>query len=83
MGIYVLDHSNCPSIRSVIIQCGYITNPKDVEFITNPANQEKTARKILEGIVKYSNAQTTNATVYNKESLTVIHLSAKRLINQH
>ena len=50
VGIYVLEHSNCPA---VIIQCGYITNPKDVEFITNPANQEKTARKILEGIVKY------------------------------
>ena len=50
VGIYVLDHSNCPA---VIIQCGYITNPKDVAFIINPANQEKVARKILEGIVKY------------------------------
>jgi len=50
VGVYVLDKNSFPA---VLIQCGYISNAKDVAFITNPANQEKVARKILEGIVKY------------------------------
>jgi len=58
IGIVVLDKSNCPA---VCLECGYITNPQDVSFITNPANQEKVARKILEGIVQYGNLQTTAA----------------------
>jgi N-acetylmuramoyl-L-alanine amidase len=49
-GIFILDKTVCPS---VLIECGYITNPDDLEFITNKTNQEKIARKILEGIVKY------------------------------
>jgi N-acetylmuramoyl-L-alanine amidase len=72
-GIQVLDHNTCPA---VMIQCGYITNPKDVEFITNPANQEKTARKILEGIVKYSNAQTAGTTEYKQIIAATISESA-------
>jgi N-acetylmuramoyl-L-alanine amidase len=52
-GIYVLDHNDYPS---VILQCGYITNAKDLDFITNPANQEKIARNILAGIVSYKQA---------------------------
>lgn len=47
-GIYVLDHSPCPA---VLIECGFMTNEKDLEFITNNNNQEAIARKILEGIV--------------------------------
>jgi N-acetylmuramoyl-L-alanine amidase len=49
-GIYVLDHNDYPA---VILQCGYITNAKDLAFITNPANQEKIARNILAGVVRY------------------------------
>jgi TonB family protein len=51
IGIVVLDKSNCPA---VCLECGYITNAQDVLFITNPANQEKVARKILEGLMQYS-----------------------------
>lgn len=48
--IYVLDKNTCPS---VLLECGYINNPKDLAFITNRSNQEKLARKILEAIVNY------------------------------
>ena len=49
-GIYILDKASCPSI---IVECGYMTNPTDLSFITQEANQEKIAAGILEGIVKY------------------------------
>jgi len=58
-GIVVLDKSSCPA---VCLECGYITNQQDLAFITSPANQEKVARKILEGIVQYGNLQTTAGT---------------------
>lgn len=61
-GVMVIDKSNCPS---VLLECGYINNEKDEAFITNATNQEKVARNILEGIVKYSNAQTNNTSAYN------------------
>ena len=57
VGVTVLDKSDCPS---VLLECGYITNPADLAFISNPVNQEKIARKILEGIVQYSNAEAGN-----------------------
>lgn len=65
-GIWVLDHSPCPAI---IIECGFITNDKDLAFFTNSSNQEALAKKILEGIVHYKNQQpATNAALpYNKE----------------
>ncbi|MEP7278866.1 MAG: M56/M15 family metallopeptidase, partial [Bacteroidota bacterium] len=55
-GIVVLDKSNCPAL---CLECGYITNPADLAFISKPANREKIARHILAGIVKYGNDQTT------------------------
>ena len=55
-GIYVLDQNNYPA---VIVECGFINNEKDLAFITDKNNQEKIARSILEGIVKYKNAKTS------------------------
>lgn len=49
-GVVVLDQSSCPA---VLIECGYINRPEDLRFITDKNNQEKIARKILEGIVRY------------------------------
>lgn len=37
-GIWILDKAYCPA---VMIQCGYITNDKDVDFFSKPENQEK------------------------------------------
>jgi len=50
--IYVIDNSNYPSL---LLECGYINNPKDVSFITNEKNQEKIARAILKGVVTFAN----------------------------
>ncbi len=54
--IYVLDKTSVPS---VLLQCGMMTNPDDLAFITDPKNQEKIARKILEGLVKYAGTAVT------------------------
>lgn len=54
-GIYVLDHNKYPS---VLLQCGYINNSKDLAFITNEFNQQKIARSILEAVVKYKKSET-------------------------
>lgn len=55
-GIYVLDQNDYPAM---ILECGFINNETDLAFITDKANQEKIARSILEGIVKYKNANTS------------------------
>ncbi len=49
--VIVLDKNNMPSI---LVECGYINNKKDLTFITDKKNQEKIARNILEGIIKYN-----------------------------
>src|SRR6516165_7131492 len=59
-GIEVLTHSAIPAI---IVECGYLTNDKDLAFITDEKNQEKSARDILEGIVKFEQ----NNISYQKE----------------
>jgi N-acetylmuramoyl-L-alanine amidase len=51
LGIYVLDKNKC---ASVIIECGYINNREDLDFITKEANQEKIARAILKGLVTFN-----------------------------
>lgn len=52
-GIWVLDASPCPA---ALIECGYLTNKEDLAYISNPQNQEKIARKLLEGIRMYDDA---------------------------
>lgn len=49
-GIYVLDACSCPA---VILECGSMDQPLDLAFIRDKDNQEKTARKILDGIMQY------------------------------
>ena len=43
-GIYVLDQNSCPA---VLLECGYIDNQKDLDFLTDKNNQEKIARTVL------------------------------------
>src|SRR6187455_2167347 len=50
--IYVIDEAKAPSL---LLECGYINNPKDVSFITNESDQEKIAKAILKGIVTFAN----------------------------
>lgn len=44
-GVYVLDQNTCPSL---LLQCGFINNQKDLAFFTDKANQEKVVRTVLE-----------------------------------
>ena len=48
--VWVLENSNCPS---ALIECGYISNEKDLKFIKNTDNQEKIAESILLAIDQY------------------------------
>ena len=52
-GVAVLNHSAIPAI---IVECGYMTNSKDLAFILDEQNQEKIAKDILEGIVRFENS---------------------------
>lgn len=53
-GIVVLDKNTCPA---VLLEFGYMDRPEDLQFMTDKANQEKVARNILEGIVRYRETQ--------------------------
>ena len=53
-GIWILDAVTCPA---VLIECGNISNTKDITFISKPENQVKIAKSILEGIGKYQSAE--------------------------
>jgi TonB-dependent SusC/RagA subfamily outer membrane receptor len=49
-GVWVLDKNVCPA---VILECGYISNTDDRNYISSKANQEKIARQILRSIEDY------------------------------
>ncbi|WP_438945171.1 N-acetylmuramoyl-L-alanine amidase [Sediminibacterium sp.] len=49
-GIYVLQNISCPSI---LIEAGYMSNPKDLEKITSSSFRESLAVAILNGVQKY------------------------------
>jgi N-acetylmuramoyl-L-alanine amidase len=52
--VWVLRESVMPA---VVIECGNISNPEDLAFISDEGNQEKIARDILQGIRKYQERQ--------------------------
>lgn len=56
--IEVLDNNPAPA---VIIECGFITNEKDLAFITDKHNQEQVARKILAGVRQFHSFTKTGA----------------------
>jgi N-acetylmuramoyl-L-alanine amidase len=71
--IWVLQQTPCPAL---LIECGFIDNEKDLAYFSNPGNQEAVAKKILEGIVSYSNKSATTikpvvATVPVKKTVPV------------
>ena len=71
-GIWVLD---APQINypAAIVECGYLTNPKDRAFISDPKNQEKIAKNILAALERYtslSGSATTNINETNKKDST-------------
>ena len=50
-GVWVLKASECPS---VLIEAGFLSNQKDVDYLINPTNQQTIAQNILNGIEKYA-----------------------------
>jgi N-acetylmuramoyl-L-alanine amidase len=46
-GVWVLKANECPS---VLVEAGYITTQKDLDYLLNPDNQKKIAADILNGI---------------------------------
>ncbi|MFI5192581.1 MAG: N-acetylmuramoyl-L-alanine amidase [Chitinophagales bacterium] len=56
--VLVLDRATVPA---VCIECGFMDNKTDLDFITNNQNQEKIARDILKGIALFSLGSTTHA----------------------
>ena len=49
-GIWVLDNAPCPS---ALIECGYLTNDKDLNYIKDFANQDKIAMSLLQAIDQF------------------------------
>ena len=56
VGIWVLDKNVYPS---VLIECGYITDKQDREFISKKENQELIAQKIIRAIELYASQNAT------------------------
>ena len=48
--LYILNKSHCPA---VIVECGFMSNAKDLQFLINPKNQIKIAKTILAGAKNY------------------------------
>ncbi|HWI91284.1 MAG TPA: N-acetylmuramoyl-L-alanine amidase [Flavisolibacter sp.] len=51
VGIWVLDQNICPSI---LLECGFLNDEKDREFISKEKNQTAIAQKILLAIERYA-----------------------------
>jgi TonB-dependent SusC/RagA subfamily outer membrane receptor len=49
-GVWVLDKNVCPA---VILECGYLSNKEDRNYISAKANHEKIAKQILRSIEDY------------------------------
>jgi len=74
--LWVLEHNSCPA---VLLECGYISNDKDLAYISNADNQEAVAKKILEGIVNYKNQLAATVTILHKSE----PMQTAAIINRH
>ena len=82
VGVLVLDKATVPA---VLIECGFLDNKTDLDFITNDKNQEEIARDILEGIRKYNlnesslqdNPASSNTLTITADTITIDALKAK------
>jgi len=76
-GIWILDRVSCPA---VLIECGYITNENDVEFVTKTENQERIAKSILQGIVNFKTKplHATDTDSETREASTSVILNSQK-----
>lgn len=71
--IGILKRVNCPA---VLIECGYLTNASDLDFIISSAKQDELAQQIVKGLLKY--AEKRNAPMGNiNVERPVVPLEAK------
>jgi N-acetylmuramoyl-L-alanine amidase len=68
-GVRVLDKATVPAI---VIECGYMDNKADMEYMKIEKNQEKIARDILEGIRKYGAESTGYSEADSKQDYKLI-----------
>lgn len=61
VGIWVLQATTVPA---VLVECGYLTNKKDLSLLKDDIQTELMARKILEGVVAYANNKNTPVDPY-------------------
>jgi N-acetylmuramoyl-L-alanine amidase len=64
-GIWVLNGNSCPA---VLIECGYLTNDKDRQFITQADNRKALAQKILQAIVLFSQGKSITTYEVKKQA---------------
>ena len=50
--VYIMKHAVLPS---VLIECGFLSNPEDETLLSNPAYQERLAAYIAKGVEEYYN----------------------------
>lgn len=48
--LYILSHVNCPA---VLVECGFLSNPTDLENLKNPAFQSKLAVILMASVRQY------------------------------
>ena len=53
-----------PDIPSILIETGFLTNPSDAKRLSNAAHQDKIARAILDGTVRYFDRNPPRGTVF-------------------
>ncbi|HRQ49314.1 MAG TPA: N-acetylmuramoyl-L-alanine amidase, partial [Agriterribacter sp.] len=73
-GIWVLD---APVINypALLIECGYLSNPDDIAFITDEKKQEKIARDILNAIEQFAKAK--------EEGIVIVQTASQPSLNAH
>jgi len=74
-GVWVLD---APSIHyaSLLIECGYLNNPKDLAYLKSAQNQEKLAQSLLQSFSRYASAPLPKLESDNHSTSIIIHDSS-------
>jgi N-acetylmuramoyl-L-alanine amidase len=67
-GIWILKASNCPA---VLIEIGYLSNSKDLAFISNPENQSLLAEQLTDGVTQFLKTNQSLLTANEQENTTV------------
>ena len=51
-GIYTMEHTEVPA---VIVECGFLSNPDELQKLKDPAYQQEMAYAIAMGVIDYQN----------------------------